>query len=95
MKCVTAILQPNTEDHKVLTQDLDLLKKWNVAVDWLQHELERRAPTGGSSYDYSGTGWSPPSNETTNGSFFLERSLSAKSTLDKAVLLKYEPESVS
>lgn len=54
--------------------------KWRSAVDWLHTELERR-PYGGS---YSS--WSPhaSSNESSNG-FFLERSPSAKLTLNKAI----------
>ena len=58
-------------------------------MEWLHEELERvgtqRAPysnTSGSGY-YSN--WSPPagSNETANG-YFLERSQSARLTLEKA-----------
>lgn len=88
-------MEPNSVHHRVITQDPDLLKKWNAAVEWLQHELDRRAPASGPAYGYTGTSWSPPSNETTNGSFFLERSLSAKTTLDKALDLRLEPEPVS
>jgi len=88
VKCVTNLMEPQSFAHQIVTQSPDLQKKWNAAVEWLQHELDRRAPTV-SSY-YSGTSWSPPSNEAANGSFFLERSLSAKTTLEKAVLLRVE-----
>jgi hypothetical protein len=80
--------------HKVLSSSPELSRKWNLAIDWLHHELDRRGP-GASSYGYSTTSWSPPSNESSNGSFFLERSLSAKTTLDKAIDLRIEPEQVN
>jgi hypothetical protein len=88
VKCITTLMEPLSIAHQIVTQSPELLKKWNGAVEWLQHELDRRAPAV-SSY-YSGTTWSPPSNEAANGSFFLERSLSAKITLDKAMLLRVE-----
>ena len=73
----------------ILQANGDLKKKWTWSVEWLHEELERvgtqRAPysnTSGSGY-YSN--WSPPagSNETANG-YFLERSQSARLTLEKA-----------
>jgi hypothetical protein len=92
IKSVTNLMEPNGMAHRVITATPDLMRKWSAAVDWLQHELERRAPTAGSSYGYSATSWSPPSNESANGSFFLERSLSAKTTLERAIELRIYPE---
>ena len=67
-------------------------RKWSWAVEWLNDEIERRPYTQPSQQFYNN--WSPPapSNETSNG-YFLERSPSARSTLDKAYQLC--PEEVS
>lgn len=94
MKCITNMMERESMAHKILQSSPDLTRKWNAAIEWLHHELDRRGPTG-SSYGYSATSWSPPSNESSNGSFFLERSLSAKTTLDKAIDLRIEPEQVN
>ena len=54
-------------------------------MEWLNDELERgRGPYPGSG-QYSYSNWSPPaqSNETANG-YFLERSHSARQTLERA-----------
>ncbi|CAG7834571.1 unnamed protein product [Allacma fusca] len=91
IKCVTNLMTPGSRAHQIVTSSADLLRKWNLAVEWLQHELDRRAPVAGS-YGYSSTSWSPPSNESSNGSFYLERSLSAKATLERAVELRIDPE---
>jgi len=88
IKCVTNLMDPNTPAHQIITQTPELQQKWNVAVEWLERELDRRAPPSCTAYGYSATTWSPPSNEAANGSFFLERSHSAKLTLDRAVLLR-------
>lgn len=93
IKCVTNMIEKGGVGHKILQSTPELARKWNSAVEWLRHELERRGP-GSSSYSYATTSWSPPSNESSNGSFYLERSLSAKATLDKATDLKIEPEQV-
>lgn len=87
-------MEPNSIAHNVLVSVPELMAKWFSAVEWLQHELERRAPISTSAYGYSATSWSPPSNESSNGSFFLERSLSAKNTLERALELRIEPEQV-
>lgn len=57
---------------------------------WLQNELEHRYPAN-SQYSYNT--WSPPaqSNESSNG-YFLERSNSARKTLELAFELMPEPE---
>ncbi|XP_026323637.1 probable ubiquitin carboxyl-terminal hydrolase FAF-Y isoform X2 [Hyposmocoma kahamanoa] len=56
-------------------------RRWRQLLAWLQDELDRYGPGGYGSY---GT-WSPPgaSNETSTG-YFLERSNSARKTLEKA-----------
>lgn len=68
-------------------------RKWTWAVDWLNDELDRR-PYAAANQQYGFSNWSPPaqSNETSNG-YFLERSPSARSTLEKAYELC--PEDVS
>jgi ubiquitin carboxyl-terminal hydrolase 9/24 len=93
IKCITNMIERGSLGFKVLSSHAELSRKWNSAIDWLNHELDRRGP-GGSTYGYSTTSWSPPSNESSNGSFFLERSLSAKTTLDKAFELRIEAEQV-
>lgn len=69
----------------MLNNNQVLARQWVMAVEWLQDELERQRTLGGQ-YNYSS--WSPPaqSNESTN-SFMLERSLSAKNVLRRAVEL--------
>jgi len=91
IKCITNMIERGSLGFKVLSSHPELSRKWNLAIDWLNSELDRR----GSTYGYSATNWSPPSNESSNGSFFLERSLSAKTTLDKAFELRVEAEQVS
>ena len=78
----------------VLDESEDIKRKWSWAVEWLNDELERnRGPYPGSG-QFSYNNWSPPaqSNETGNG-YFLERSHSARLTLEKACELL--PEEVS
>ena len=87
-------MEPHSIAHTVLLNVPELMAKWFSAVEWLQHELERRVPIGTSAYGYSATNWSPPSNESSNGSFFLERSLSAKNTLDRAMELRIDLDQV-
>ncbi|XP_063829213.1 probable ubiquitin carboxyl-terminal hydrolase FAF-X [Ostrinia nubilalis] len=64
-------------------------RRWRQLLAWLQDELDRYGPGGYGSY---GT-WSPPgtSNETSSG-YFLERSNSARKTLEKAYQLCPEEE---
>ena len=69
----------------MLDTSTDIKRKWNWAVEWLNDELERgRGPYSGSG-QYPHSNWSPPaqSNETANG-YFLERSHSARQTLERA-----------
>src|SRR5438270_907831 len=79
---------------QILRSNLDFRRKWQVAIRWLNEELERR-PFGTTANQYSsGYNWSPPatSNDTNNG-YYLERSQSARLTLAKAVeLLPQEEE---
>lgn len=67
-------------------------RSWAAAVAWLQDELDRKYPPN-SQYAYNT--WSPPaqSNESSNG-YFLERSNSAKKTLERALELMPEAERV-
>ncbi|CAB3237376.1 unnamed protein product [Arctia plantaginis] len=62
----------------------DARRRWRQLLAWLQDELDRYGSGGYGSY---GT-WSPPStsNETSSG-YFLERSNSARKTLEKAYQL--------
>lgn len=85
---------------QLLAASADIRRKWSWAVEWLSDELERGRGQGGvggggggggaygqggggGSYSYNN--WSPPaqSNESVNG-YFLERSHSARITLEKA-----------
>lgn len=73
-------------------------RKWAFSVDWLSEELRGRGGGsgggGGASYTSgSYSNWSPPaqSNEGVNG-YFLERSQSARLTLEKACELLPEEE---
>ncbi|XP_047040633.1 probable ubiquitin carboxyl-terminal hydrolase FAF-X isoform X3 [Helicoverpa zea] len=67
----------------------DARRRWRQLLAWLQDELDRKYGPGYGSY---GT-WSPPgtSNETSSG-YFLERSNSARKTLEKAYQLCPEEE---
>ncbi|RVE50976.1 hypothetical protein evm_004385 [Chilo suppressalis] len=67
----------------------DARRRWRQLLAWLQDELDRYGTGGYGSY---GT-WSPPgtSNETSSG-YFLERSNSARKTLEKAYQLCPEEE---
>ncbi|CAB4054352.1 USP9_24 [Lepeophtheirus salmonis] len=71
----------------------DIRNTWSSAVVWLTEELDRGRSVPGSypPGQYSYSNWSPPgqSNENTNG-YFLERSHSAKLTLDAAFQLLSE-----
>ncbi|XP_073945007.1 ubiquitin carboxyl-terminal hydrolase-like faf isoform X2 [Choristoneura fumiferana] len=68
----------------------DARRRWRQLLAWLQDELDRKYGPGG--YGSYGT-WSPPgtSNETSSG-YFLERSNSARKTLEKAYQLYPEDE---
>lgn len=84
--------------REILDTQVDVKRKWVWSVEWLTEELEQRGRPGfaqgqgqgqqGSGGQYSYSNWSPPaqSNESVNG-YFLERSHSARLTLEKAVEL--------
>ena len=69
----------------LLDESEDIRIKWSWAVQWLNEELERGRGHYPGSGQFSYNNWSPPaqSNETANG-YFLERSHSARLTLEKA-----------
>ena len=58
----------------------DLKRRWTWSVEWLHDELERGGGGTGHRTPYNSTAGS---NETANG-YFLERSQSARQTLEKA-----------
>ncbi|CAG0878863.1 unnamed protein product [Darwinula stevensoni] len=86
-QCIKAMVSLFTTCNvalRILQTQAELRRRWSWAVNWLHEELERRPYPGSSQYGYNS--WSPPapSNETSNG-YFLERSNSAKMTLQKAL----------
>ncbi|XP_054272313.1 probable ubiquitin carboxyl-terminal hydrolase FAF-X isoform X2 [Macrosteles quadrilineatus] len=82
IKCLVTLFTKCPAAHNMVTSVPELRRKWHVSVEWLQDELERQRPYVSNSYN---TAWSPPaqSNETANG-YFLERSNSARKTLELA-----------
>ncbi|KAL1497662.1 hypothetical protein ABEB36_008585 [Hypothenemus hampei] len=92
IKCLVALFTKCRVAHNILLSQADVRRSWESAVQWLQEELEtnRKYPQN-SQYAYNT--WSPPaqSNESPNG-FFLERSNSAKKTLERALELMPETE---
>uniref|UniRef100_A0A336MFC5 ubiquitinyl hydrolase 1 n=1 Tax=Culicoides sonorensis TaxID=179676 RepID=A0A336MFC5_CULSO len=92
-QCIKCMVQLFTRSQVALTMlntNSMLARQWAQSVEWLQDELDRQRTIGGQ-YNYSS--WSPPaqSNESTN-SFILERSLSAKNVLRRALELCPEEE---
>ncbi|XP_051782099.1 probable ubiquitin carboxyl-terminal hydrolase FAF-X [Erpetoichthys calabaricus] len=83
IKCMVTLFSNCAVSYQILKSNDDLKRKWTWAVEWLGDELEHRPYTGNPHFSYSN--WSPPvqSNETSNG-YFLERSQSARLTLQKA-----------
>jgi len=98
IKMLVSLFSSCLAAKNILQANGDLKKKWTQSVEWLHDELDRggaqRTPYNGAG---AGTGyysnWSPPagSNETANG-YFLERSHSARITLEKAFELLPEEE---
>lgn len=90
IKCMVALFSKCRTANAMLHAQSDLRRQWTQAVEWLQDELERRYPAN-SQYSYNT--WSPPaqSNESSNG-YFLERSNSARKTLEIALELMPAPE---
>ncbi|KAB7498699.1 putative ubiquitin carboxyl-terminal hydrolase FAF-X, partial [Armadillidium nasatum] len=83
IKCMVALFATCKAANRMLNTNEELKRKWTAAVYWLSDELERRNYSTANQQYYNN--WSPqaPSNETSNG-YFLERSPSARSTLEKA-----------
>ncbi|KAI4464470.1 ubiquitin carboxyl-terminal hydrolase [Holotrichia oblita] len=86
IKCMVALFNKCRAAHAMMHAHSELRNQWAQAVAWLQEELVKRypAPSQYSSYNT----WSPPaqSNESSNG-YFLERSNSARNTLERALEL--------
>lgn len=86
IKCLVVLFSKCEVAMNELKKSAELRRKWDLSVAWLQDELNRRPYAPSTQYSYKN--WSPPthSNESTNG-FFLERSNSARMTLDRAVAI--------
>lgn len=99
-QCIKLLVQLFTNcplAKELMETSVDIKQKWAWSVDWLNDELENRGrpglnggsgagPSANSQYSY--TNWSPPaqSNDIVSG-YFLERSHSARLTLQKALEL--------
>ena len=85
IKCMVALFSKCRVALAMLHGHSDLKAQWTQAVTWLQDELVKKYPAP-SQYSYNT--WSPPgqSNESSNG-YFLERSNSARNTLERAIEL--------
>ncbi|MCL4118408.1 UNVERIFIED_CONTAM: hypothetical protein GTU68_037864, partial [Idotea baltica] len=83
IKCMVTLFASCKAANRMLNTNEELKRKWTAAVYWLNDELDRRPYSTANQQYYNN--WSPqaPSNETSNG-YFLERSPSARSTLEKA-----------
>ncbi|XP_052214421.1 probable ubiquitin carboxyl-terminal hydrolase FAF-X [Dreissena polymorpha] len=91
IKMMVALFMHCPPAQQMLQSNTDLKRRWTMAVEWLNEELERRPYPNNVQYTYNN--WSPPaqSNETSNG-YFLERSQSARVTLAKAIELCPDPD---
>lgn len=86
MKCLVQLFKRSQSAHEILISSSKGTELWMSACEWLREELDRR-----TSNQYSYSSWAHPSvasvstvtNENTNG-YMLERSLSAKNTLQFA-----------
>ena len=85
IKLLVALFSQCEAAKTLLDESEDIRIKWSWAVNWLNEELERGRGHYPGSGQFSYNNWSPPaqSNETANG-YFLERSHSARLTLEKA-----------
>lgn len=90
VKCMVTLFTKSRHALAMLHSHSDVRRQWAQAVSWLQDELEKRY-TATSQYSYNT--WSPPpqSNDNSNG-YFLERSNSARKTLERAMELMPESE---
>ncbi|XP_047353087.1 probable ubiquitin carboxyl-terminal hydrolase FAF-X isoform X1 [Vespa velutina] len=95
IKCMVQLFSKCRAAHRYLCHSSELKRKWMHAVEWLHDELDKRPYPPTAPYTLPYNNWSPPaqSNDSTNG-FGLERSNSAKKTLEKAVVYcsEMEPE---
>ncbi|XP_071440611.1 ubiquitin carboxyl-terminal hydrolase 9X isoform X2 [Hetaerina americana] len=91
IKGMVALFTKCRAAYQILVCNAELKRKWSLAVEWLQDELDRRPYAQNAQYSYNN--WSPPaqSNESGNG-YFLERSNSARKTLERALELCPEEE---
>ncbi|XP_066599991.1 ubiquitin carboxyl-terminal hydrolase 9X [Prorops nasuta] len=85
IKCMVQLFTKCKPAHQLLYQSNDLNRKWVHAIEWLHEELEKRPYASTAPYTHAYNNWSPPaqSNDSTNG-YVLERSNSAKKTLERA-----------
>lgn len=85
VKCMVTLFNKSQAALTMLQSHADVRRQWTQAVTWLQDELEKRYP---ATSQYSYNTWSPPpqSNDNSNG-YFLERSNSARKTLERAMEL--------
>lgn len=88
IKCLVQLFKRSRCAHEMLLTNYKVSNQWSSACDWLREELDRRITS--NQYNYSS--WSQSTvatvsaattNENTNG-YMLERSLSAKNTLQLA-----------
>lgn len=89
VKCMVTLFSKSRAALTMLHSHADVRRQWTQAVKWLQDELEKRYP---ATSQYSYNTWSPPpqSNDNSNG-YLLERSNSARKTLERAI--EFMPES--
>ena len=93
LKLVLQIVQFCPFTKEFLTTDFAIKRRYMLAVDWLNDELNRRMMS--SAYSNYGNSWPhSTSNESSTNSLFLERTHSAHSLLANAKLY-YVPEQVT
>ncbi|KAA0188934.1 hypothetical protein HAZT_HAZT007000 [Hyalella azteca] len=83
VKCLVTLFSSCPAAALMLAGTPEIKRRYTECVEWLNEELNRRNFSVASQQYYNS--WSPPapSNETSNG-YYLERSASAKITLEKA-----------
>ncbi|XP_076659536.1 ubiquitin carboxyl-terminal hydrolase-like faf [Halictus rubicundus] len=93
IKCMVHLFSKCRPAHQLLHHSPELRRKWIHAIDWLHEELEKRPYASTAPYPHAYSNWSPPaqSNDSTNG-YVLERSSSARKTLERACELCPEVE---
>ncbi|XP_033356836.1 probable ubiquitin carboxyl-terminal hydrolase FAF-X isoform X1 [Bombus vosnesenskii] len=85
IKCMVQLFSKCRPAHQLLHHSSELKRKWIHATDWLHEELDKRPYASAAPYTHAYSNWSPPaqSNDSANG-YVLERSNSAKKTLERA-----------